>query len=113
MRSRLVPDAGLGLQLFLQRLRAVLKDPRRVRFIERDKNRDAKERYNLTVPGICKRLERLGPAQYWKGPEADDDGSEGSVWFFFHDEFGVRFYVKLKLYIINGSDRLKILSFHD
>lgn len=113
MRSRLVPDASLGLQLFLRRLRAVLKDPRRVRFIERDKNRDAMERYNLTVPGICKRLERLSAAQYWKGPESDDDGSDGSVWFFFHDEFGARFYVKLKLFAIDGTDWLKILSFHD
>lgn len=108
-----MPQASLGFQVFLRRMRAVLKDQRRVRFLGREKNRETLDRHRLTVPDICKRLAKLGPEQCVKGPEADDDGSEGSIWFFCHDEFGVRFYVKLKLYDIEGSDRLKIISFQD
>jgi hypothetical protein len=109
----LVSEASLGLQIFLSRMRSVVKDLRRVRFLDREKNRDTLDRYGLTVQGICTRLAKLCPDQYVKGPEADDDGSDGSIWFFYHDEFGVRFYVKLKLYAAEGEDRLKFLSFHD
>ncbi|MCX7025992.1 MAG: hypothetical protein NT061_00580 [Spirochaetes bacterium] len=108
-----MPDAVLGLQVFLMRMRAVLKDIRRVRFVEREKNLASLDRYHLTVSDICERLAKLGPEHYVRGPEKDYDGSEGSIWFFYHDEFGTRFYVKLKLYEINGSGRLKIISFHD
>jgi hypothetical protein len=97
-------------------MRTVLKesrDPQRIIYVQRGKNQDTLERYNLSVQGIYKRLARLGPEQYWKGPEKDDDGSDGSLWFFFHDEFGARFYVKLKLFEVDGEDWLKILSFHD
>ena len=107
-----MPDASLGLQLFLKRMRAALKGGR-VRVIERDKNLAAMDRFGLTARGICERLARLGPEHFWKGPEDDDDGSEGSVWFFLHDEFGARFYVKLKLFSVSGEDWIKVLSFHD
>jgi hypothetical protein len=103
----------LGLQVFLIRMRAVLKDQQRVWVVDRDKNRDAIQRFGLSKQAICKRLGALESANYWKGPEADDDESDGSVWFFFHDEFGARFYVKLKLFTIDGEDRHKVLSFHD
>jgi hypothetical protein len=108
-----VPDATLGLQLFLSRMRAVLGDLRRVRFIDRDKNRDTLDRYRLTVSDLCSRLAKLKPENFVKEPEPDDDGSDGSIWVFYHDEFGARFYVKLKLYTVEGEDLLKILSFHD
>jgi len=108
-----VPDADLGLQVFLMRKQAVLKDNCRVLLVDRDKNRDSMERYGLSFEGICKRLAKLGPEHYWKGPERDDDGSEGSLWFFFYDEFGARFYIKLKLFKMDGSDWLKVLSYHD
>jgi hypothetical protein len=108
-----VPDASLALQVFLKRLRTVLAEQSRVMVVDRDKNLDAMHRFGLNKKEICKRLAKLGPSNYWKGPEADDDGSDGSVWFFFHDEFGARFYVKLKLYVIEGEDRLTVLSFHD
>jgi len=108
-----VPEASLGLQIFLRRMRAALDDPRRVLVVDRQKNREAMERYGLSKQAIRKRLAKLEPSNYWKGPEADDDGSDGSVWFFFHDEFGARFYVKLKLFTISGEDWLKVLSFHD
>ena len=109
----MVPGADLGLQVFLMRMRAILAEKRRVWVVDRDKNLDAMQRYGLSKKAICKRLERLEPSNYWKGPEPDDDGSAGSVWFFFHDEFGARFYVKLKLYTVSGEDWLKVLSFHD
>ncbi len=108
-----MPDAGLGLQVFLMRKREVLKNHRLVLLVDRDKNRDAMEHYGLSFEGICKRLAKLGSEHYWKGPERDDDGSEGSLWFFFYDEFGTRFYIKLKLFQMGGSDWLKVLSYHD
>jgi hypothetical protein len=108
-----LPDVSLGLQIFLKRLRAVLSQPGRILVVDREKNREAMERYGLSKKEILRRLAKLEPAQYWKGPERDDDGSEGSLWFFFHDEFGTRFYVKLKLYTIEGADWVKVLSFHD
>jgi len=108
-----VPDASLGLQMFLLRMRAVLKDNRRVLLVDRDKNRDAMERYGLSYNGICKRLAKLGPEHFFKGPERDEDGSEGSLWFFLYDEFGARFYIKLKLFKMDDSDWLKVLSYHD
>jgi hypothetical protein len=108
-----VPDASLGLQVFLMQMRVVLEDQRHVRFVERDKNIETLERYRLTVQDVYKRLAKLGPEQYREGPESDDDGTEGSVWEFSHDEGGVPIYVKLKLYVIGDSDRLKIISFHD
>jgi hypothetical protein len=94
-------------------MRSIVKDLRRVQFVDRDKNRDTLDRYQLTVAGVCARVAKLTPEQYVKGPDDDDDGSDGSIWFFYHDEFGMRFYVKLKLYAVEGEDRLKILSFHD
>ena len=94
-------------------MRTILKDQQRVWVVDRDKNRDAMHCFGLSKKAICKRLGALNSANYWKGPEPDDDGSDGSVWFFFHDEFGARFYVKLKLFTIDGEDWLKVLSFHD
>jgi len=109
----IVPDASLGLQVFLKRMRSVLVEEQRVWVVGRDKNRETIQRYGLSKKEILKRLAKLEPSNYWKGPEADEDGSEGSIWFFFHDEFGARFYIKLKLYVVEGEDRLKVLSFHD
>jgi len=108
-----VPDSSLGLQLFLLALKKLLKRPEKVSFINREKNIEAMERHGLTVQALLKRLGALKPENYKSGPHPDDDGSGGSIWVFLLNEDGTRFYIKLKLYTIEGEDYLKILSFHD
>jgi hypothetical protein len=101
------------LPSFLERMKTVLATPSRVIFIPRDKNLSTLARFDLTVKDVLRRLALLGPSNYAKGPEADEDRTEGSVWIFFHNEAGTRLYVKLKLIRIGNLDWLKILSFHD
>ncbi len=106
-------EESLGFQIFMARLKAVLKRPDRVQYVDRLKNREALERLCLSEALFRKALGRLRGEHYKAGPEADHDGSDGSIWVFIYPDEGPRFYVKLKLYTVGAEDYLKILSFHD
>ena len=89
--------ASLDLHIFLSRTRAIVGDLRRLRFVDREKSRDTLDRYRLTVSGLCSRLAKLKPENFVKGSEPDNDGSDGSIWVFYHGVFGTRIYLKLML----------------
>lgn len=53
----------------------------------------------------------LGPRDYCKGPEDDEDGSPGEVWVFGNEIDRTSVYIKLKLHGDQGDDA-RCLSFH-
>lgn len=106
-------EGSFKVQVFLVRLKQILKTPERILFIEREKNLEAMERFGLTQRDLLRQLAVLEPKHYRKGPENDEDGSEGSIWVFKSSVYAQEFYIKLKLFSVNGVDYLKILSFHD
>jgi hypothetical protein len=54
----------------------------------------------------------LGHSHYVKGPEPDDDGSPGEVWFFKKIVKGKKIYIKLKIWENNGRHGAICMSFH-
>lgn len=105
--------AELKVQLFIARLKSAAQRPGGILFVDRKKNLEALERFNLNQSLVLHMVSRLTPTQYKSGPEADFDGSEGTIWIFSSPVEGREFYVKLKLITVNGLDYIKIISFHD
>lgn len=62
----------------------------------------------LTVQDAKEVIVALTERQYSRGPDMDDDGSNGEIWVFAADIDGVQTYIKLKF---DGSEA-KCLSFH-
>lgn len=77
-------------------------------FVERKPNLDALAQMGMTVATAEKIIFSLTAGNYSRGPECDDDGSQGEIWFFTTDQSGHHLYIKLKL----DRSAAKCLSFH-
>lgn len=106
-------EADLKLQLFFRRLKSAVRRPNGVLIVEREKNLEAMDRFDLDRTTVIRIVSCLKPEHYSSGPECDFDGSEGSIWIFSAPVTDKRFYIKLKLFSIDGLDYIKVLSFHD
>ncbi|MFZ5368422.1 MAG: hypothetical protein ACOZCE_09330 [Spirochaetota bacterium] len=62
-------EGSLKVQVFLVRLKQILKTPERILFINRDKNLEAMERFGLTQRDLLRQLSVLEPKHYRKGPK--------------------------------------------
>jgi hypothetical protein len=91
----------------------VLSQPDRVRFIPTEKNRQTLAEIGLKVADVLNVIKRLEPRDRRAGPEEDRDGSSGSVMTFLRPYCGMLRYIKFKLYDVDGSTYMTILSFHE
>jgi hypothetical protein len=77
-------------------------------FVPRKRNLDGLARLGLTIIEAERIILDLTEENYCRGPEQDEDGSLGEIWFFGVLEDGQSIYIKLKL----DNDFAKCLSFH-
>jgi len=54
----------------------------------------------------------LAPEHYYRGPDADDDGSPGNVMVFLYPYKGMALYIKLKIWTYSQGDAGIVMSFH-
>jgi hypothetical protein len=98
---------------FLIEAKTVLSQPSRVRFVPTEKNRHTLSEIGLKVADVINVIKKLEPRDHRAGPEEDRDGSPGSVMTFLRPYCGMLLYIKFKLYDIDGSTYMTILSFHE
>lgn len=83
-------------------------------FVPRRKNMQDLALHNLTIADVRQEILGLTVSDYYKGPKRDFDRSQpGDIWEFKKGVGGDRFYIKLKIQNVNGTDILKCLSFHE
>lgn len=65
-------------------------------------------------------IAKLGPEHYQRGPEPDDDGSDGDVMLFYYPYARlfppcdrIHLYIKLKIWTDTNGDAGIVMSFHD
>lgn len=73
-----------------------------------DKNRKTRFLLGITIEDQNNLIHSLQKCDYISGPEADYDGSAGSVWKFKKQAFGIMFYIKIKY----NPNSVKALSCH-
>lgn len=78
-----------------------------IRIVNRDKNRLTRYRLGITVDEQIDLIRSLEKSDYKSGPEADHDGTEGSIWVFSKKAYGEIFYIKLK-----HDTNIKAISCH-
>jgi hypothetical protein len=111
----------LATQLFLLRLKPLLaarklawkpRNRRKTREFMLDEGLSEEDAYEIIAD--------LRPEHYAKGPERDDDGSDGDVMVFYHpytrqapprDE--ILLYIKLKIWTDTDGDAGIVMSFHN
>ena len=65
--------------------------------VPRDKNRNFMREYNLQLNDVKNIILGLSVDDYTKGPEEDEGGYAGEVWFFEPRFRGIKLYVKLRI----------------
>ena len=98
--------------LFLHRLRAILTNKESWFFVPRQENRDCLFQLNMSSQDAIATIRSLAVADYVKGPEQDENGSEGEVWVFTKPYKRTTLYIKVKLYTDHGAEKVTIISFH-
>jgi len=101
----------LAIKICMYRIRELIQNGRVV-FVSRQKNRQTLFDFGLRKEDVFQKLLELQVADYISGPETDKNKSDGQIWKFCHPVSGIIIYIKLKFYQDNGTDSLKILSFH-
>jgi len=114
-------SSSLATQLFLMRLKPLLaarklawkpRNKRKTREFMLDEELSEEDAYEIIAD--------LRPEHFAKGPEHDDDGSDGDVMVFFYpytrqtpprDE--ILLYIKLKIWTDTNGDAGIVMSFHD
>lgn len=96
--------------LFLEKAKELISRGR-YDFVPRRKNMQSLAAHGLTIRDAKEELLDLRNGDYYKGPKQDFD-RPGVIWEFRRDISGVRFYIKVKIVMENGSDILKCLGFH-
>lgn len=92
---------------FLRRFKArMLTDG--LYFVPRKRNLDGLAILGFTINEAERIILDLTEGNYCRGPEQDEDGSPGEIWFFGVLEDGHSIYIKVKL----DDDFAKCLSFH-
>ena len=81
-------------------------------FVNRRKNVQALFDLEMTEYDVFQKMLELKVEDYISGPESDRDKTGGQLWKFRHTITGSFVYIKLKFYLDNKIDYLKILSFH-
>lgn len=76
------------------------------------KNRNFLAGRGWSVADVERIVAELTEANYYQGPEADRDGSDGEVWKYLHPSSGELIYIKMKLSQAGTVDFVKIMSFH-
>ncbi len=79
---------------------------------DRSKNIDAVNRLGLSIPSVKEIIYNLKVEEYYSGPENDHNGSEGTIWKFFHPVTNEVIYIKLKLFTVGSNQYVKVVSFH-
>jgi hypothetical protein len=92
---------------FLRRLKARML-AEGLHFVPRKRNLDGLALLGLTINEAERIILDLTEGNYCRGPEQDEDGSTGEIWFFGVLEDGRSIYIKVKL----DDDFAKCLSFH-
>ena len=77
-------------------------------FVPRRRNREDLDRLGLSVRDAKAMILGLTERDYCRGPETDEDGSAGEIWFFGESFNGSAIYIKLKL----DDTAAKCISFH-
>ena len=65
--------------------------------IPRDKNKEFMREYKLQLNDVKNIILALTVADYIKGPEEDEGGYAGEVWFFAPRFRGIKLYIKLRI----------------
>jgi hypothetical protein len=98
---------------FLIAAKRTLKNPHKLLFIRTPKNRAALAALGLSMDDVFRIISWLEPRDYLSGPEADGDGSDGVIMKFLRPNERMVLYIKLKLFVVNGVEHLKVMSFHE
>jgi hypothetical protein len=104
----------LAAPLFLARLKPLLAagkldfKPR-----NRRKTLDFMLEHELKAVDAFEIISLLKPEHYQWGPDADDDGTPGSVMLFFYPYDSMTLYIKLKIWQDESGDAGNVLSFHE
>ena len=99
------------IELFLREARELCGAGTRT-LVPRGENRAGLRAIGITEVQAWEVVVRLTANNYHKGPEADDNGSEGELWFFGASVEGTPCYLKLKIEPTAAGRLLKCLSFH-
>lgn len=103
---------GGELEAYLARLKACATAGR-VTVARRDKNRRSMLEHGLTFEDVVDALLRLEPKHYSKGPSSDLAGFPGEIMEFLLPVASVRFYVKVRLFVVGNGDSVVTISFHE
>jgi len=106
-------DREQEIRNYLISVKMALTNPKNVFFVPRAKNTRDLARLGISVADAVRIVSCLEPRDYHTGPEAVRDGSPGDVVIFHRPYNGMILYIKLVLTNFNGTDRVKILSFHE
>lgn len=80
--------------------------------LDRPKNEQGLFELGITIEQRQQAIMYLGYKDYIKGPEPDEDGSSGDIWFFKKIVAKVEVYIKLKKWDRDGRTYVKCMSFH-
>lgn len=78
--------------------------------IPRDKNKNFMREYGLQLNDVKKIILALSVVDYIKGPEKDEGGYAGEVWFYAPRFCGIKLYVKLR---IQDNKIIVCISIHE
>ncbi|GAB1483186.1 hypothetical protein MASR2M78_20020 [Treponema sp.] len=101
------------IRAFLIDVKRIVQQPKNILFINTAKNRNALTSLGVSIKEVIQIITLLDPNDYHAGPDKDHDGSEGSIMIFLRPYNRVVFYIKLKIFNLNGVKYLKVLSFHE
>lgn len=68
---------------------------------------------HLTVADVLNYINNLKPENYYSGPFADENGTDGNVMIFIKKYKNIKIYIKLKIWQENQKDSGLIMSFHE
>jgi len=98
---------------YLIKVKKALKNPKNVYFVPRTKNMRELAALGLSMADVLRIISCLEPRDYYAGPEKVRDGTPGAVMIFHRPYGSMILYIKLVLLIVDGVERVKILSFHE